>query len=122
MAEGWARYLAEDGINIKSAGIFVGNLHPLTVEVMRQAGIDISHHEAKPISNDLIKWANVIITVCDTVKPYFTLFPDSVTHHHWSIPNPDGMVDDEMTQEEAYSHIRDKIGEHIREYLESLPE
>ncbi len=120
MAEGWARHLAEDGTEIKSAGVFVSGVHPLAVEVMKQAGIDISHHQAQPVSNDLMNWADIIITLCDTVKPFEALFPNTVIHHHWSINNPDDMVSDEMSQKQAYALVRDDIRDRTEALLESL--
>ena len=117
MAEGWARHLSNGNINVKSAGIFVGNLHPMAVEVMGKVGIDISHHDAKPLNDRLIHWADILITVCDSIKQCAAVFPKSVILHHWSIPNPDALINDILTQKEAYEQVRDELRDRIEKLI-----
>lgn len=48
MAEGWARALAGDIFDIYSAGTHpAGEVNPLAVAVMKEAGVDISNHRPK---------------------------------------------------------------------------
>ena len=64
--------------------------------------------------------ADRVITLCDTVKPYSAHFPDNIKHDHWSIPNPDALVNDATSQLEAYAEVRDKLKERIVKLLESI--
>lgn len=120
MAEGWARHLAGNGFNIKSAGIRPGGIHPLAVLIMQQVNIDISRHKSRRLSDDLIDWADHIVTLADSVKPYIDDIPDSVIHHHWSIPNPDAVVGDDLSLTEAYARARDQIKRRVARLLEDL--
>ena len=117
MAEGLTRHLSDGNINVKSAGIFVGNLSPMAVKVMGKAGIDISQHDAKPLNDRLIHWADILITVCDSIKQCAAVFPKSIVHQHWSIPNPDALENDTLTKEEAYAQVRDELKEKIEIFL-----
>ncbi|MEZ5360386.1 MAG: arsenate reductase ArsC [Candidatus Zixiibacteriota bacterium] len=120
MAEGWARALADGRHEVTSAGIDAGGVHPRAVETMRQAGIDISQHGTRRISDDLFHWADYIITLADSVKPYSVYFPESAAHLHWSIPNPDAMYAPGLSVDDAYAEVRDDIKRRIEKLLTSL--
>ena len=53
MAEAWLNRICGDVFEAQSAGLEPGVLNPLAVEVMRQAGIDISHKETRAVSEVL---------------------------------------------------------------------
>ena len=67
-----------------------------------------------------LKWADWVITLCDTVKPYSAHFPDTVKYDHWSIPNPDARVSDDVSQEEAYAQTRDDLKRRIEHFLKEI--
>jgi arsenate reductase len=46
MAEGWARHLKSEVIEVWSAGIETHGLNPNAVKVTAEAGVDISHHRS----------------------------------------------------------------------------
>lgn len=49
MAEGWARFLKGDQIEAYSAGIETHGLNPRAVQVMAEAGVDISGQRSKHV-------------------------------------------------------------------------
>ncbi|MDO8644380.1 MAG: arsenate reductase ArsC, partial [bacterium] len=49
MAEGIARHLLPKTALIQSAGLYPGEVNQLTIEVMREVGIDISSHQSKQL-------------------------------------------------------------------------
>ena len=49
MAEGWARHFA--ALEPYSAGIETHGLNPRAVQVMAEAGVDISHHASKTLAD-----------------------------------------------------------------------
>jgi arsenate reductase len=117
MAEGWARHLGGDSINIRSAGMQPFGVHPMAVYTMKQVGIDISRHQSRRLDDRQMKWADCIITLSETVKPYSAYFPKGIDHDHWSIPNPDTLVTDDLSQEEAYTQVRDEIKRRVERLL-----
>ena len=54
MAEAWLNHLCGNFFEAHSAGLEPGVLNPLVVEVMREAGIDISHKKTQSVF-DLMK-------------------------------------------------------------------
>ena len=51
MAEGFARALAPDDVEIVSAGMEAKGVHPRAIAVMAEAGIDISHQRSKALTD-----------------------------------------------------------------------
>ncbi|MFH1699078.1 MAG: arsenate reductase ArsC [Candidatus Zixiibacteriota bacterium] len=117
MAEGWGKHLCNGKIYFTSAGISPSGVHPLAVETMRSVGIDISHHDSRGLDENILNRANYIITLADSIKRYSAYFPDSATHIHWSIPNPDAMCGKDLTREQAYDTVRDLIKGKIDDLL-----
>jgi arsenate reductase len=117
MAEGWARELSRGHAKVNSAGIHPCGLDPLAVEVMRQAGIDISGQTSTMIDQRLLDWADCIITMCDSVKQYASLFPPTAVHIHWTVRNPDALVTQAISREEAYIRIREEIRSLVETFL-----
>ena len=120
MAEGWARHLGGDNIKVRSAGLTPFMVHPLAVAAMREAGIDISSQGSRRLNDRLMQWADWVITLSDTVKPYSAYLPDTVKYDHWSIPNPDTLVSDDITQAQAYARIRDDLMRRIEHFLKEI--
>ena len=50
IAEGLLRNLASDKFSVFSAGSHPSQVHPMSVAVMEEVGIDISHHTSDPIT------------------------------------------------------------------------
>jgi len=64
MAEGWVRHLKGDEIEVFSAGIEKHGLNPHAVEVMAEAGVDISNQESTTIDELAGTEFEWIITLC----------------------------------------------------------
>jgi arsenate reductase len=47
MAEAFANHYAGDKVSASSAGVVESAIHPLTIEVMKEVGIDISDQQSK---------------------------------------------------------------------------
>src|SRR5438876_5111128 len=75
MAEGWLRHLAGDRFEVFSAGTKPVGLNPLAVDVMREAGVDISHHSSKHVSECFSQQFPYVITVCDSAAESCPIFP-----------------------------------------------
>jgi arsenate reductase len=120
MAEGWARHLGDESINVRSAGMQPFKVHPMAIHIMKQVGIDISHHQSRRLDDRLLKWADYVVTLSETVKPYSTYFPPDVKYDHWTIPNPDTLVSEEISQEQAYAMIRDQIKLRVERLLRTI--
>ena len=87
MAEGWAKKLGQDIIEAYSAGTEnYPEVKPGAVQVMEEAGIDMSYHKPKLLA-DIPEELDLLITMgCNVVCPY-------VQNRHsedWGLDDPSG--------------------------------
>jgi arsenate reductase (thioredoxin) len=124
MAEAFLNAIAGDRFDAMSAGLEPGTLNPLVVEVMKEAGIDISRNKTKSVF-DLYKKGELfsyVITVCDTASAEMCpLFPGLlVSQIHWSFADPSsftGTYEEKLVQTRA---VRDAIKTRIEEWFRSI--
>jgi ArsR family transcriptional regulator len=112
MAEGWLRYLSGGRVQARSAGTEPRAIHPLTVQVMVEAGVDIGYQQAKEISAlDGLK-PDVVVTVCDRAREQCPDWPGHPMQLHWSIPDPVRVPGSEEERLHAFRAARDEL--HVR--------
>ena len=120
MAEGWARHLKADEIEPYSAGIETHGLNPYAVRVMKEAGVDISHHTSKRLEDLPDLEFDYVITVCDHAHENCPVFPGKTRVVHVGFEDPPKLAVDAETEEEALCHYR-RIRDEIRDFVSRLP-
>ncbi|HEY1203477.1 MAG: arsenate reductase ArsC [Bryobacteraceae bacterium] len=89
MAEGFLRHLAGDRFDVASAGCEATDLDPDAVEAMREAGVDISGHRAKPAETYFGQQFTFVITLCSReTENTCPIFPGGIWRLQWPIENP----------------------------------
>lgn len=82
MAEGYLRHFARGKAEVYSAGVETHGVNPRAIAIMKEDGIDISHHT----SNNLDAYRDLsfdhAITVCDNARRALSLVP----HHGTEAP------------------------------------
>lgn len=121
MAEGWARHLKGDIIEPYSAGIETHGLNPLAVKVMAEAGVDISGHRSKNVSELSGIDFDYVITVCGHANETCPMFPGRTKVIHVGFDDPPALAVGAKTQEDALKHYR-RVRDEIRRYVETLPQ
>ena len=121
MAEGWARHLKGDVIEAYSAGLEAYGLNPKAVQVMAEAGVDISRHESKTVQ-DLPKLDfDYVITVCGHADENCPVFPGKTKVIHRGFDDPPRLAVSAGTEDEALNIYR-RVRDEIREYIATLPD
>jgi len=120
MTEGLMRELAEDRIDVVSAGTNPSYVHPLAIKAMAERGIDISHHRSKDVAEFLDQPFDDVITVCDKAAEVCPVFPGPAVRQHWSFPDPVLAEGSEEQQLVVFRQVRDAIEARIREWLPTL--
>lgn len=125
MAEGWTRHLKNDQINVYSAGIETHGLNPSAVEVMSEAGVDISGHKSTHIDELREVPIDYVITVCDHAHETCPFFPGGSKVIHVGFDDPPKMAEEiaerggsNEEQLDCFRRVRDEI----RKFVETLPE
>jgi arsenate reductase len=116
MAEGLARHLYGDAVRVQSAGSEPSQLNSLTVEAMREIGIDISAQESKSVDTIDPTTVDTVITLCaEEVCPVFL---GQARRLHWPIADParpdPGLGRDR--QLERFRAARDEIGTRLQAF------
>jgi len=88
MAEGWAKHLGGDVIEVKSAGFEAQDRNPHTIAVMRQRGIHIEKQKPVALTSTVLDWADLIVTVCHPADDYCLVLPSGKAALHWTLPDP----------------------------------
>jgi arsenate reductase len=121
MAEGWARYLKGDVIDAYSAGIATHGLNPRAVQVMAEAGVDISGQRSKHVDELKHIAFDYVVTVCGHAHETCPLFPGTARVVHVGFDDPPALARGAKTEDEALAHYR-RVRDEIRAFVASLPE
>jgi arsenate reductase (thioredoxin) len=117
MAEGYLRAFAGDAAEIYSAGVETHGVNPRAVAVMKEDGVDISHHT----SNNMDEYAHInfdiVITVCDNARERCPYFPGGAKKFHHNFPDPAKAVGDEAEIMSSFRNTRDLIKTWCREFV-----
>jgi len=121
MAEAFARHYGKGQLEASSAGIDPKGLHPLTVKVMAEKGIDVSRQGSKALTDEMLRKADYVVTVCGHADQQCPALPSHVRKLHWPIEDPailSGQAPDEVLA--AFRRARDELESRVREFLSTL--
>ena len=122
MAEGWARALADDGMVVQSAGIEAHGRNPRAIAVMKEAGIDISSQASTRVDDDMLKSADLVVTVCGHADEHCPLLPAATRKEHWPLDDPARASGNEDEIMQVFRTSRDEIRQRVEDLLQRLRE
>ena len=120
MAEGFARYFAGDTMVVVSGGIEAHGLNLRAVQVMNEAGVDISNHTSDLIDDDLLNQSDYAITLCGDVYDRCPVTPPNVTRLHWGFEDPARATGTEEQVMNKFREVRDAIKERVQSFVKEL--
>ena len=110
LAEGILRSAAGDLIDVASAGSKpAGYVHPKSIEVMKEIGIDISGHTSKHLEEFLNRNVDTVITVCGNADQACPMFPGQVSRFQWGFDDPAHATGTEEEALQEFRCVRDQI-------------
>jgi arsenate reductase (thioredoxin) len=112
MAAGLLNKRGAGRVHVRSAGSTPGaELNPRVVEAMQEIGIDISHEFPKPLTNEFVKEADVVITMgCGDACPIYR----GKRYEDWDLVDPAGK------DLETVRRIRDEIDARVQALVAGL--
>ncbi|MEA3287701.1 MAG: arsenate reductase ArsC [Candidatus Marinimicrobia bacterium] len=117
IAEGLLRHLAGDQFEVFSAGVEPSRVHPMSILVMQEVGIDISDQHSDDVLDYLNAGIDIVISVCDHAAQTCPAFPGSVERIHWSVKDPYHGWDMDESKLPDYRRTRDDLKARIRDFL-----
>jgi arsenate reductase len=118
MAEGLLRHDAGDRFDVVSAGTQPGKLRTEAVEVMKEVGIDISHHRSKSVDEFADQTFDYVLTVCDHAKETCPIYPGHASRLHHNFEDPAAVQGSEEQRLNAFRKTRDQIRSYLRKFME----
>jgi len=112
MAAALLDHHAHGKVHVLSAGSQpASTLNPAVVEAMREIGLDISKEFPKPLTDDVVRAADVVVTMgCGDACP---LYPGK-RYLDWELEDPEGRSIETVRQ------IRDEIDERVGKLISEL--
>jgi protein-tyrosine-phosphatase len=114
MAAGLVKLRSGGRIHVRSAGSAPGEeINPAVVEAMEEIGVDMSEEFPKPLTDEVVRAADVVITMgCGDACP---IYPGK-RYEDWDLDDPAGQDLDTVRR------IRDEIDSRVRRLIYDLSE
>jgi arsenate reductase (thioredoxin) len=117
MAQGLLNWLAPDRYTALSAGTHPSQIHPFTIRVMDELGIDIRSQGTHHVQDYLGQPFDTVITVCDSAAEECPTFAGARKQLHWGFADPSSVTGDAAAQLVAFRHTRDLILVQLRQWI-----
>ena len=111
LAEGLARTMVPVGTKVWSAGSRPTSVRPEAVAVLKEIGIDISHHRSKAVAEIPAAEVDTVITLCGEEE--CPLFLGKARRLHWGLPDPAAAQGSSEEQLAAFRNTRDELRRRI---------
>jgi protein-tyrosine-phosphatase len=112
MAEALLSGLDSEHFEVISAGIERGEMHPLTIEVMKEIGVDLEGRIPKAAHDLSARGFDFVITLSDRARSECPKFEKSELVH-WQFDDPLTVVD-QTRQKRMFQALRDQIAHRVR--------
>ena len=112
MAAGLVKLRSQGRIHVRSAGSAPGEeINPAVVDAMREIGVDLGEEFPKPLTDEFVKGADVVITMgCGDACP---IYPGK-RYEDWDLDDPAGQDLGTVRQ------IRDQIDARVQKLIAQL--
>jgi protein-tyrosine-phosphatase len=114
MAAGLVKLRSEGRVHVRSAGSDPGDaINPAVLEAMAETGVDMSEEFPKPLTDEVVRAADVVITMgCGDACP---IYPGK-RYEDWELEDPAGRDVDTVRR------IRDEIDGRVQRLIQQLEE
>jgi len=121
MAEGFLKHL-DHSLEVFSAGTHPAEkVNPNAVKVMREIGIDISHHVPELVDHYIGEEWDYVVTVCGGAKEVCPAFTGKVKNRlHIGFDDPAEAVGSEEKVLTVYRRVRDEIKEGFYNFYQTI--
>jgi arsenate reductase len=117
LAEAVLRQAGHGRFAAASAGTHPAGIHPLTLRVLDEAGIDAAALRSKSIDEFAGAAFDYVITLCDDARAICPVFPGADQSLHWGYRDPAGVEGTEAERLEAFRRVLSAISERVRQFV-----
>ena len=119
MAEAWGKKYLGDKFEVYSAGIEAHGVNPKAIKAMQEVDIDITDQTSDTIDRDLLKKADLVVTLCGHANDVCPATPPDRERVHWGFDDPAKAEGADVDKWAVFQRVRDEIGERIKTYAET---
>ena len=113
------RHLLGGKYEARSAGIEAHGLNHHAVQVMQEAGVDISGQQSNTVDEFPGAPADYVISVCGHADEHCPVLPAAVKKLHHGFDDPPKLAATAKTEDEALLHYR-RVRDEIREFVRNI--
>lgn len=119
MAEGWGRQLG-NSIEFQSAGIEAHGKNPRAIAVMAEAGVDISGQDSTQLTQKMLDWADLVVTVCGHADEHCPILQPGTLKEHWPLDDPAKATGSEEAVMDVFRASREDIRHRVADLVDRL--
>jgi arsenate reductase len=118
IADGFLNAIGGDKYEVKSAGLEAHGLNPRAVQVMKEAGVDISGNSSDIIDPEILNRATYVITLCGHADEHCPVIMNpNVIKWHWGFDDPAKATGTEEEIKAQFRTVRDSIKSRIEQFV-----
>ncbi|OPL19295.1 MAG: hypothetical protein AVO35_11145 [Candidatus Aegiribacteria sp. MLS_C] len=122
MAEAFLREYGGDRFEVFSAGLEPSPIHPLTLKVMREKGLDLEAmgHRSKSLIDEFFRkqvHIGYLITVCRKAEDRCPIYPWAGVREFWDIEDPASFQGSDEERLEFFRKTRDLIEGKVKDFI-----
>ena len=116
MAEGLFRYYYGEKCDVYSAGSKSRGIHPMSVQIMAEIGIDLSNHRSKSLKEFKGHEMDYVVTVCGEGQVACPFFAGGKEYFHQAFKDPSACAGTEEEKIEQFRVVRDELKKWLDEF------
>lgn len=119
MAEAILRREGGGDFEAYSGGVWPkDDVHPMTIQVLAEIGIDISDARSKSVTEFLDQRFDYVVTVCDRARESCPVFPGAEESMHWGLDDPAEATGTEAQRLAVFRRVMTEIAVRMRTFIE----
>jgi arsenate reductase len=120
MAEGYLKHYLGNQAQVYSAGVETHGLNLKAIAIMKEDGIDISHHTSNHVDEYKHIAFDYVFTVCDHAQERCPVFPSKAQKLHHNFTDPAKAKGSEEEIMASFRSTRNLIKEWVKEFSKDL--
>jgi len=116
MAEGIFRYYYGEKCDVYSAGSDPRGIHPVSIQVMAEIGIDIFKHKSKSLEGFEGQEMDYVVTVCGDNQDTCPFFAGGKNYIHQPFEDPSAFEGTKQDKIEQFREVRDELKKWLEQF------
>ena len=95
-------------------------VNPRAIDVMREAGVDISRQQSTRLTDQMLAEADYLVTVCGHADENCPVLPQGIRKEHWPLGDPAKAIGSEEEIMGVFRESRDDIRHRVADLIQRL--